>query len=73
MVHGGVPEVHWPYSGAHNVCVLSIVGGALCAVPALCPRCAKSRLFFATGSHRSQGSGVCTPQPLLVGQGFVFL
>ena len=37
---------------------------------ALCPRCAKSRLFFTTGSHGSRGPEFCTPQPLLVHQGF---
>ena len=30
-------------------------GGTLCAVPALCLRCAKSRLFSTTSSHGSQG------------------
>ena len=28
---------------------------------ALCMRCAKSRLFFTTGSHGSQGPEFCTP------------
>ena len=37
---------------------------------ALCPRCAKSRLFSITGSHGSQGLDICTLQPLLVHQGF---
>ena len=32
-------------------------------------RCAKSRLFFTTGSHGSQGPEFCTLQPLLVHQG----
>ena len=40
---------------------------------ALCPRCAKSRLFFTTGSHGSQGPQFCTLQPLLVHQGFFVL
>ena len=39
---------------------------------ALCPRCAKSRLFSSTGSHGSQGHEFCTLQPLLVHQGFFF-
>ena len=46
------------------------MGGAPCAVPALCARCAKSRPFFTTGSHGSQGPEFCTLQPLLVHQGF---
>ena len=33
-------------------------------------RCAKSRPFFTTGSHGSQGPEFCTLQPLLVHQGF---
>ena len=34
-------------------------------------RCAKSWLFSITGSHGSQGLGICTLQPLLlVHQGF---
>ena len=33
---------------------------------ALCPRCAKSRLFFTTGNHGSRGPEFCTLQPLLV-------
>ena len=40
----------------------------------LCARCAKSRLFFTTGSHRSQGPQFCTLQPMLpmlVHQGFL--
>ena len=37
---------------------------------ALCPRCVKSRLFFTTSSHRSQGPEFCTLQPLLVHWGF---
>ena len=48
-------------------------GGAPCAVPALCKRCAKSRLFFTTGSHGSWGPEFCTLQPLLVHQGFLVL
>ena len=32
-------------------------------------RCAKSRLFSDTGSHRSQGPEFCTLQPLLVHHG----
>ena len=32
--------------------------------------CAKSRLFFTTGSQGSQGPEFCTLQPLLVHQGF---
>ena len=47
-------------------------GGASCAVRALCPPCAKSRLFF-TGSPGSQGPEFCTLQPLLVHQGFFVL
>ena len=39
---------------------------------ALCPRCAKSRLFSTPGSHGFQGPEVCTLQPLLVHQGFLF-
>ena len=39
---------------------------------ALCPRCAKSRLFSTTGSHGFQGPEFCTPQPLLVHQVFSF-
>ena len=35
-------------------------------------RCAKSQLFSTTGSHRSQGPALCTLQPLLVHQGFLF-
>ena len=49
-------------------------GGAPCAMRALCLRCAKSRLFFTTGSHGSLRPELCTLQPLLVHQGFfVFL
>ena len=33
------------------------------AVPVLCARCAKSRLFSTTGSHRSQGPEFCTLHP----------
>ena len=33
-------------------------------------RCAKSWLFFTTGSHGSQGPEFCTLQPLLVHEGF---
>ena len=33
-------------------------------------RCAKSRLFFTTGSHESRGPEFCTLQLLLVHQGF---
>ena len=40
---------------------------------ALCTRCVRSRLFFTTGSHGSQGPEIRTPQPLLVHQGFSFL
>ena len=40
--------------------------------PCVCPRCAKSRLFFTTGSQGSQGPEFCTLQPLLVHQGFLF-
>ena len=40
---------------------------------ALCLRCAKSRLFFTTGSHGSRGPEFCTLQPLLVHQGFFVL
>ena len=36
--------------------------GAHCA---LCPRCAKSRLFSTTGRHRSQGPEFCTPDAVL--------
>ena len=39
----------------------------------LCPRCAKSRLFFTTGSHGPQGPEFCTLQPLLAHQGFFVL
>ena len=39
---------------------------------ALCARCAKSRLFFTTGHHGSQGPEFCTLQPLLIHQGFFF-
>ena len=49
------------------------IGGAPCAVPALCPRCAKSRLFSSTGSHGSQGPEFLTLQPLLFHQGFFYL
>ena len=52
---------------------LTHMGGAPSAVPALCPRCAKSRLFFTTGSHGSQGPELCTLQPLLAHQGFFVL
>ena len=65
---------------ALNCCCLTALeqyvfvnGGALCAVPALCPRCAKSRPFFTTGSHGSRGPEFCTLQPLLVHQGFFVL
>ena len=34
---------------------------------ALCPRCAKSRLFSTTGSHGSQGPEFCTPDAVLNG------
>ena len=34
---------------------------------ALCPRCAKSRLFSTTGSHGSQGSEFCAPDAVLNG------
>ena len=44
--------------------------GSRCA---LCPRCAKSRLFSTAGSHGSQGPELCTAQPLLVHQGISFL
>ena len=37
---------------------------------ALCPRCAKGRLFSTTGSHGPQGPEFCSP--LLVHQGFFF-
>ena len=40
---------------------------------ALCARCAKSRLFFTTGSHGPQGPEFCTLQPLRVHQGFFVL
>ena len=40
---------------------------------ALCPRCAKSRLFSTTGSNGSQGPEFCSLQPLLVHQGFFFV
>ena len=40
---------------------------------ALCLRCAKSRLFFTTGSHGSQSPEFCTLQPLLAHQGFFVL
>ena len=44
-------------------------GGAPCAVRTLCLRCAKSPLFFNTGSHGSQGPEFCSLQLLLVHQG----
>ena len=34
---------------------------------ALCPRCAKSRLFSTAGSHGSQGPEFCTPDAVLNG------
>ena len=34
---------------------------------ALCPRCAKSRLFSTTGSHGSQSPKFCTPDAVLNG------
>ena len=34
---------------------------------ALCPRCAKSRLFSASSSHGSQGPELCTPDAVLNG------
>ena len=40
---------------------------------ALCLRCAKSQLFFTTGSHGSQGPEFCTLQPLLVHRVFFVL
>ena len=40
-----------------------VLGGAPCAVHALCPRCVKSRLFSTTGSHGSQGPEFCTLHP----------
>ena len=50
--------------------------GATGAHRALCARCAravKSRLFFTTGSHGSQGLEFCTLQLLMVHQGFFVL
>ena len=44
-----------------------VTGGAPCAVPALCPRCVKSRLFSTAGSHGSQGPEFCTPDAVLNG------
>ena len=41
--------------------------GAPCAVPALCPGCAKSPLFSTAGSHGSQGPEFCTPDAVLNG------
>ena len=40
---------------------------------ALCPWCAKSWLFYTTGSHGSQGPNFCSLHPLVVHQGFFFL
>ena len=37
-------------------------------MPALCPRCATSRLLSTTGSHGSPGPEFCTVQALLVHQ-----
>ena len=34
---------------------------------ALCPRCARSRLFSTASSHGSQGPEVCTPDAVLNG------
>ena len=34
---------------------------------ALCPRCAKTRLFFTPDSHGSQGPEFCTPDAGLNG------
>ena len=42
-----------------------LIEGAPCAVPVLCMRCAKSRLFSTTGSHGSQGPEFCTPGAVL--------
>ena len=49
-------------------------GGAVCAAVAregahraLCPRCAKRRLFSTAGSHGSQGPELCTPDAVLTG------
>ena len=53
--------------------LLPTMGGALCAVLVLCPRCTKSRLFSTTNSHGSQGPECCTLQPRLVHPGFVVL
>ena len=47
--------------------------GAHHALSPRCARCAKSRPFFTTGSHGSQGPEFCTLQPLLVHQGFFVL
>ena len=49
------------------------IGGPPCAVPALCPRCAKSPLFSTTGSHGSQGPEFLTLQPPLLHQGLFYL
>ena len=46
---------------------VALFGGAPCTVSALCPRCAKSRLFFTNGSHGSQGPEFCTPDAGLNG------
>ena len=57
--------------GVHVPCgaLVHIMG----AYRALCAHCAKSWLFFTTGSHGSQGPEFCTLQPLLVHQGFFVL
>ena len=47
----------------------TVIRGAPCAVPALCPPCAKGRLFFTIRSHGPQGADFYTLQPLRHGRG----
>ena len=53
-------RISWTTSGRPHV---PPFGGAPCAVPALCARCAKSQLFSTAGSHGSQGPEFCTLPP----------
>ena len=52
QVHGGYWQMWVLLRGAHR---------------ALYARCAKSRLFSTTSSHRSQGPEFCTPDAVLNG------